>query len=420
MTRAGAILLSLALLAALPACAGGSPVGTTMPARWACPSPMPKPFGPSGPVKGYGDDCTTDPVTGARVCDPVPTYYAQWEQEYGHLGGPPFPAPTPYAFYLSRVGQSVPFGFRVEIDPQIWVQVTVRADRTLTDTATPTATLYLIDLTWTNRSGTAQPFDSTSQVRLRSITRPDGAVMSYDRWGVSARALEALGTPTLPMTIPVAPDGTTVTVPILAPPGRPKTVELSFTPPATMPTPGANPDLRDMRPQTRSVQFTDTPFQYYGAPPCDSPGALTDWASDDPLPALFVDAPAGDGRLMALAAHYAQVNAPYIWGATGPKAFDCSGFVVALYGHLGIHVPRTAQQQWDQLRRIPLAEVRDGDPLYFHTDGRAVATHVGLAEIVDGKLCMIHAAAPQFGVRRDCISGSRYWEQALLGAASLR
>ena len=81
-------------------------LGVSSGPRWACPSPVPLPWGEDGPVKERTVVATPNPTTGApgKVED---SYFEQWEQEYGEGGsllngnpafsGPPFPSPTPYA-----------------------------------------------------------------------------------------------------------------------------------------------------------------------------------------------------------------------------------------------------------------------------------------------------------------------------------
>jgi peptidoglycan DL-endopeptidase CwlO len=118
---------------------------------------------------------------------------------------------------------------------------------------------------------------------------------------------------------------------------------------------------------------------------------------------------AGTGQLDALVTPNAAVAAavefaqgqlgkPYLWGGTGPAAFDCSGLVMMAYRTAGIYIPRTSQQQWQQLPHVPAAQVKVGDLVFFAgADGTPKAPgHVGL---VIGKNKMIEAYAPGFPVR---------------------
>ncbi|MGY1437979.1 C40 family peptidase [Streptomyces reniochalinae] len=69
-----------------------------------------------------------------------------------------------------------------------------------------------------------------------------------------------------------------------------------------------------------------------------------------------------------------QVGKPYVWGAEGPKSFDCSGLTSQAWRHAGRTIPRTSQEQWRRLPRVPLDELRPGDLVIYHRG----ATHVGM------------------------------------------
>ena len=74
--------------------------------------------------------------------------------------------------------------------------------------------------------------------------------------------------------------------------------------------------------------------------------------------------PAGTaGKVIAYAE--AQLGKPYLWGATGPDAFDCSGLAMMAYRAAGITIPRTSQQQWAAGTRIPASVARPGDLVFF-------------------------------------------------------
>jgi cell wall-associated NlpC family hydrolase len=94
----------------------------------------------------------------------------------------------------------------------------------------------------------------------------------------------------------------------------------------------------------------------------------------------------------------AQLGKPYLFGGTGPAAFDCSGLVMMAYRAAGVDIPRTADQQWLGLPHVPAAQVLPGDLVFFAgADGTATAPgHVGL---VIGKNTMIEAYATGTPVR---------------------
>ncbi|WP_128433213.1 C40 family peptidase [Streptomyces cyaneus] len=96
----------------------------------------------------------------------------------------------------------------------------------------------------------------------------------------------------------------------------------------------------------------------------------------------------------AAAISYAQtkLGSPYVWGATGPNAFDCSGLTQAAYRSAGISLPRTTYAQIDAGRRVSRAELLPGDLVFFYSS----ISHVGLY-IGNGQ--MIHAPNPSAPVR---------------------
>ncbi len=93
-----------------------------------------------------------------------------------------------------------------------------------------------------------------------------------------------------------------------------------------------------------------------------------------------------------------QLGKPYLFGGTGPAAFDCSGLIMMAYRAAGVNIPRTSQQQWAQLPHVPAAKVLPGDLVFFAgADGTPTAPgHVGL---VIGKNTMIEAYATGTPVR---------------------
>ena len=82
----------------------------------------------------------------------------------------------------------------------------------------------------------------------------------------------------------------------------------------------------------------------------------------------------------AVALARTRVGLPYVWGAAGPAAFDCSGLVVWVYRQLGLAVPRTADRQFRWARPVNLASLQPGDLVFYeHTYPAPQAiTHVGI------------------------------------------
>lgn len=87
-----------------------------------------------------------------------------------------------------------------------------------------------------------------------------------------------------------------------------------------------------------------------------------------------VAGPGVTGRAAAaVRAALSRLGRPYVWGATGPDQFDCSGLVQWSYAQAGIHLDRTTYQQINDGIPVPRSQVRPGDLIFPH------AGHVQLA-----------------------------------------
>ncbi|MFF4251177.1 NlpC/P60 family protein [Streptomyces sp. NPDC001663] len=107
----------------------------------------------------------------------------------------------------------------------------------------------------------------------------------------------------------------------------------------------------------------------------------------------FATAQAPDSRAAAAVSYaYAKLGSPYVWGATGPDAFDCSGLVQAAYRSAGISLPRTTYAQIGAGRRVSRSELAPGDLVFFYSGISHVGIYVGNGQ-------MIHAPNPSAPVR---------------------
>ncbi|PWI15594.1 hypothetical protein DI272_16515 [Streptomyces sp. Act143] len=77
-----------------------------------------------------------------------------------------------------------------------------------------------------------------------------------------------------------------------------------------------------------------------------------------------------------------QLGKPYEWGAEGPEAYDCSGLTSQAWGHAGRPIPRTSQEQWAQLPRVALRELRPGDLVIYFPKATHVAMYLGGGQVV--------------------------------------
>ena len=98
--------------------------------------------------------------------------------------------------------------------------------------------------------------------------------------------------------------------------------------------------------------------------------------------------------LAAIAAASTQIGKPYLWGATGPDSFDCSGLTGWAFRQAGVNLPRTSREQWSAGPQIPLGLIRAGDLLFWANDVTDPTTihHVAIY-LGDGQML----AAPHTG-----------------------
>ena len=81
-----------------------------------------------------------------------------------------------------------------------------------------------------------------------------------------------------------------------------------------------------------------------------------------------------------------QVGKPYVWGATGPDSFDCSGLVQYVYQHAaGINLPRTTYDQVKVGQTVPLDELQAGDLVFWGSETAPyhVAIYIGNNQYVN-------------------------------------
>jgi cell wall-associated NlpC family hydrolase len=74
-----------------------------------------------------------------------------------------------------------------------------------------------------------------------------------------------------------------------------------------------------------------------------------------------------------------QLGDPYVWGAAGPGAFDCSGLVMYVYAKAGVPLDHWTGDQWHEGVHVSRGSLRAGDLLFFSSDGtEAGIHHVGI------------------------------------------
>lgn len=93
--------------------------------------------------------------------------------------------------------------------------------------------------------------------------------------------------------------------------------------------------------------------------------------------------------LVAVQAALTRIGDPYVWGATGPNSFDCSGLMVWAYKQAGKTLPRSSEAQMASGTAVARQDLQPGDLIIYYSDAHHVGMYVG-----DGYV--IHAST--FGV----------------------
>lgn len=131
------------------------------------------------------------------------------------------------------------------------------------------------------------------------------------------------------------------------------------------------------------------------APQADTP-EQTAPASDEPtLPPEAQDAASGKGQEVVDFAR-TLLGSPYVYGASGPNSFDCSGFVYYVFRHFDVTLNRGATGQLDNGTAIERSQLRPGDLVFFF-DGK-VTTPVSHVGIYIGEDSFIHASTNGYEV----------------------
>ncbi len=110
--------------------------------------------------------------------------------------------------------------------------------------------------------------------------------------------------------------------------------------------------------------------------------AQSAWLATRPTPNIAVSGATTAAGKAAVAFATAQIGKPYVWGATGPGSYDCSGLTSKAWAAAGRPIPRTSQEQWRLLPRIDIQDMRPGDLIIYHADASHVGMYVGDGAIV--------------------------------------
>lgn len=98
-------------------------------------------------------------------------------------------------------------------------------------------------------------------------------------------------------------------------------------------------------------------------------------------------------RAIVLQFATSQIGKPYVYGAAGPNAYDCSGLTMAAYARAGIKLPHNAAQQQRLGKGVPYIDAQPGDLLFWGDFSGHVAMYAGNGQ-------MVHAPNPRKTVEK--------------------
>jgi cell wall-associated NlpC family hydrolase len=85
----------------------------------------------------------------------------------------------------------------------------------------------------------------------------------------------------------------------------------------------------------------------------------------------------------AFAAGQTKIGSPYVYGASGPSSFDCSGFTSWAYAQAGVSIPRTSEAQASAGTRIySQSDLKVGDLVIFYGDYHHVGLYAGNGQVL--------------------------------------
>lgn len=103
-----------------------------------------------------------------------------------------------------------------------------------------------------------------------------------------------------------------------------------------------------------------------------------------------------------------KVGGPYVWGASGPTAYDCSGLTQAAWAQSGVALTHYSGTQYAETQPVRFDDLQAGDLLYFYSIHQHVGMYIG-----DGRF--VHAANPLDGIRLDSLND--YYRDNLVAAS---
>jgi len=91
----------------------------------------------------------------------------------------------------------------------------------------------------------------------------------------------------------------------------------------------------------------------------------------------------GSKGALALKAAITRIQKPYVWGATGPNSFDCSGLMYWAFKKVGITLPRSSAAQSKVGRPVAKGDLQPGDMVFFYNPVHHVGFYAGNGKVLN-------------------------------------
>jgi peptidoglycan DL-endopeptidase CwlO len=92
--------------------------------------------------------------------------------------------------------------------------------------------------------------------------------------------------------------------------------------------------------------------------------------------------PVSGRAAIAVKTAYAQLGDPYVYGASGPSAFDCSGLTMYSWAAAGVYLPHSSSAQYGYGRHVSRSELQPGDLVFFYSPISHVGIYIGGGRII--------------------------------------
>ncbi|MGQ4417394.1 NlpC/P60 family protein [Streptomyces sp. SAS_269] len=94
------------------------------------------------------------------------------------------------------------------------------------------------------------------------------------------------------------------------------------------------------------------------------------------------DSSASGRAAAAFSAAQSKIGTPYVYGASGPSSFDCSGLTSWAYAQAGVSIPRTSEAQSGIGTRLTRGQLQVGDLVFFFNDLHHVGLYAGNGQVL--------------------------------------